>query len=80
VIGEGLVPGLSFDFSYDKKGIKEWASLISAENALIQARLNYMTGPAVISFVYKIRYVPEKVPPEDPWVVTSGLETSIKLF
>ena len=80
VIGEGLVPGLSFDFSYDKKGIKEWKSLISAENAAIQARLNYTTGPGIISFVYKIRYMPEKVAPADPWVVTSGLETSLKLF
>jgi hypothetical protein len=77
-VKEGLVPGLSFDFSYDKSMIKTFSDLISAADAAILAKLNYKTGPAVISFVYKIRYAPENTP--NPWDITSGLESSIKLF
>lgn len=77
VVKDGLVPGLSFNASYDKAMISTVTDLISAENAAIQAKLNYKTGPAVISFVYKIRYAPEKDP---KWDITSGLESSIKLF
>ena len=44
----------------------------------IQAQVNFKTGPAVISFVYKIVYDPTQTP--DPWAVTSGLQTSISLF
>jgi hypothetical protein len=77
-VAEGVIPSFSFDFSYDKKAIDSFASLISAENAAIQARMNFSSGPAVISFVYKIVYDPTSTP--DPWNVTSGLESSISLF
>jgi hypothetical protein len=70
--------GFSFDASYDKKLITTFASLIDATEADIQARLNYKAGPAIISFVYKLRYDVTATP--DPWVVTSGLESSISLF
>jgi len=76
-VKEGLVPGLSLDASYDKQFIKTFTDFTSPANAAIQAKLNYKTGPAVISFVYKVRYAPEKTP---NWDVTSGLESSIKLF
>lgn len=77
-VKDGLVPGLSLDASYDKQFVKTFAELVSPANAAIQAKLNYKTGPAVISFVYKVRYAPEKSP--DPWEITSGLESSIQLF
>jgi hypothetical protein len=77
-LGEGLVPGISFNFSYDKKGIGSWASLVSAQDAAINAVVNFKTGPAVISFVYKIVYDPTQSP--NPWAVTSGLSTSVALF
>jgi len=77
-IADGIIPGLSFDFSYDKKAISTFASLVSAADAAIQAKLNYKTGPAIISFVYKLVYDQTHTP--DPWVVTSGLESSIQLF
>jgi hypothetical protein len=78
-LAEGIVPGFSFKFTYDKKGIGSWGDLISAENAAIQGRLDYRTGPAVISFIYLLRYDPNATGP-NPWVVTSGIESSIKLF
>jgi hypothetical protein len=79
-LAEGVVPGITFDFSYDKKGIAKWADLISAQDAAILAQVNFKSGPAVISFVYKIVYDQTIVPPGNPWNVTSGLQTSIALF
>jgi hypothetical protein len=76
-IADGIIPGISLDTSYDKSGITKWADLIDPLNAAIQAKLNYKSGPAVISFIYKVRYDPT-VP--SLWVVTSGLESSIQLF
>lgn len=81
VLAEGIVPGVSLEASYDKKSIADVRDLFSAENAVIGARLNYRTGPAVISLVYDLRYDPYADPSgESPWVVTSGLESTISLF
>jgi hypothetical protein len=77
-VAEGVVPGISFDFSYDKKALATLSDLVSAEDAAIQAQLNFRTGPAVISFLYKIVYDPTQSP--NPWHVTSGLQSSIALF
>ncbi len=76
MIKQGLVPYVSFDASYDKRSIKSFGDLVDAENSVIQARINYSIGPAVISFIYKIRYEPVS----QDWVVTSGLASSIQLF
>ncbi len=78
MVEEGLIPGFSFDASYDKSLIRSFADFIGPEGALMRARINYHTGPAVISFFYQLRYT------ENDWTsdpeVTSGLETSIQLF
>jgi hypothetical protein len=76
-VADGLVKGLSFEASYDKKLIDSWASLVDPTEAVIQARLNYQIQAAMLSFVYKLRYDETATP--DPWVVTSGIETSIAL-
>jgi hypothetical protein len=76
-LADGVVPGISFDFSYDKKAIATWADLVSAQNAAIKAQLNFKTGPAVISFVYTLVYDPLQTP---QWNVTSGLQSTISLF
>jgi hypothetical protein len=70
-LAEGVVPVFSFDFSYDKKGIDGWAAFLSSANAAFQAKVNFQTGPAVISFIYQVN---ANEPP------TSGLQTSISLF
>lgn len=77
-LAEGVVPGITFDFIYDKTQIDSFASLVSAKNALIKAQVNFQTGGAVISFVYNITYDPTQTP--NPWVVQSGLQSSIPLF
>ena len=78
VAGVPALKGFSFDASYDKALITSFASLIDPTAAAIQARLNYQAGPAVLSFVYKLRYDVTATP--DPWVITSGLESTIALF
>ena len=78
-LGEGLVPGITFDFSYDKKGIATFAGLVDPTNAAIKAQINFKSGPAVISFIYKIVYDPSQAG-ADKWNVTSGLQSSISLF
>ncbi len=77
-LAEGVVPGITFDFSYDKKAISTFAALVDPTNAAIQAQFNFKSGPAVISFVYKIAYDPAQAP--NPWNVTSGLQSTISLF
>ncbi len=80
-LAEGVVPGITFDFSYDKKGIAAWADLVSPLNAAIQAQINFKSGPAVLSFIYDIVYDPTHPNASgDPWTVNSGLQTSIALF
>jgi hypothetical protein len=77
LVGEGLIPGFSFDASYDKRDIETFSDFISAENAVIGANINYKTGPAVITLGYDLRYAPESA---DGWETTAKLSTSISLF
>jgi len=78
-IAEGVVPGfagLSANASYTKFDIRGWDDLATAEDAIIGAQINIRSGPVVISLVYDLVYDPES-PDDDPWVVSSGLETAI---
>jgi hypothetical protein len=77
-LGEGLIPNVSFEALWDKHSITSWNDLVSPLDAVIQGRLNYSIGAAVLSFVYQVRYEPDATP--DPWVIQSGIESSIKLF
>ena len=70
-LADRAVPVVSFDLSYDKKGLGTWADFLSGDNAAFQARVNFRTGPAVISFFYQV--AAGQAP-------TSGLQTSISLF
>jgi hypothetical protein len=82
VVAEGLIPGFFFDASYDKKNIQSFSGengLFSAENATISARVNYKSGPATITLTYDLRYNPD-AGDDEPWEVTSGLESSISLY
>ena len=77
-LAEGLVPGFSgFSFrgSYTKFDLRRWNDLIDAENALIGARFNVRSGPVTISLIYDLTYDP--VGPGDPWIVRSGLESTL---
>jgi hypothetical protein len=76
VVGEGILPGIFIDASYDKRYIEKWSDLIDPSNAVIGANINYKTGPAVITLGYDLRYVPE----DGSWDTTSKLSTSISLY
>ena len=76
-VGEGVVPGFFFNFSYDKQSISSFSDLVSQQNGAIAAQINFKSGPAVISFVYQLSYNPGQTP--DP-MITSGIQSSISLF
>jgi hypothetical protein len=78
-ISEGLIPGLSFDATYDKLFIREFSQIFNFEGAVVSARINYQTGPAVISLFYQLKYDPAEGWSSDGNDVTSGLESLIKL-
>ncbi|HDQ14262.1 MAG TPA: hypothetical protein ENN41_05560 [Sediminispirochaeta sp.] len=75
VVAEGLLPGVFFDLSYDKRNIASFDELIDPENALILANVNYKTGPAVITLGYTLRYRPE----DGNWETSAKLSSSISL-
>ena len=74
-VGEGLLPGVFFDVTYDKKYISDMDELFSPEDAVVLANLNYKTGPAVITLGYTLRYVPE----DGSWETTAKLSSSITM-
>ncbi len=76
-MAQGIIPGFAVSATYDKIGINSWSSLVSADNAVIGARIDYKTGPAVISLVYDLK---RSTNPGQPWIVTSRLESTISLF
>ena len=77
-LADGVVPGISFTAAYDKKAISSFKELFSANHAAINARINYSTGPAVISLTYNLTYNPYNEGKH--WDVTSGIESKIMLF
>jgi len=76
-VAEGVVPGFFFSFSYDKQSITSLGDLISRQNGSIAAQVSFKSGPAVISFVYQLSYMPGQTP--NP-IITSGLQSSVALF
>ena len=76
-IGEGLIPGIFFDASYDKRVLKSWDDFTTAENSVISAGINYKTGNALITLAYTLRYDPDAASGDDPWITTANLTTSV---
>ncbi len=76
-IGEGLIPGIYFDASYDKRILKSWDDFTTADNSVIGAGINYKTGNAVITLAYTLRYDPAAAAGDDPWITTANLSTSV---
>jgi hypothetical protein len=80
MVKEGLMPGFFFDILYDKKNMSGFDDFLRwREEALIRARINFRTGPAIITLVYNLRY-DASAPGDDKWRVTSGIESKIELF
>ena len=86
VLGKGLIPNISLEASFDKRYLGKslpdeplrgfFRDLFSFADAVIQARLNYSIGAAVLSLVYDIRWDPSL----GDWVTHSGIESAIELF
>ena len=55
-IKDVLIPGISFDLSYEKLGPKKLNDLVSSEDLIIQTRASYMVGNTVISASYSDHY------------------------
>ncbi|MBN1412014.1 MAG: hypothetical protein JW969_14295 [Spirochaetales bacterium] len=75
-IKEDLLPLVSGELTYDKIFIRDISDVFPNffQDAVIMARVNFKTGPAVISLFYRIKYV------EGTWNMeaVSGLETMIQ--
>jgi len=78
-IGEGIIPGLSVQANYDKVLIRDFTQIFNFDGAIISARINYQTGPAVLSFYYERKYNAESGWAATSDDVTSGFESLIKL-
>ncbi len=80
IVGEGLIPNLTLEASWDKRSLGAqdgfFRDLISAEDAVIGARVNYSIGAAVLSLVYQLTYDPVS----GGWETQSGIESAIQLF
>jgi hypothetical protein len=74
-VAEGVIPGIHFDATYDKKYIQTFDDLVDPRDAVIGANVHYTTGPAVITLGYTLRYVPTT----DSWETTAKLSSSINL-
>jgi len=79
-VGQGLVPNLSLEASYDKRSLGAkygfFQDLVDPAYAVIQGRLNYSIGAAVLSLVYNI----SKDPVTGDWKTHSGIESAIRFF
>lgn len=76
-INQGLIPFFSFEAFYRKLVIREPDDIFEPEESIIGARVSYRSAPVVVSLTYNLRYDPYD--PEDPWKVTSGLQSTISL-
>jgi len=80
IVGKGLVPNVSMELSYDKRNLAAdegfFQDLFSFADSVIQGRLNYSIGAAVLSLLYDIRWDPL----QGKFITHSGIETAIELF
>lgn len=76
-LGEGIVGGFSFDAVYEKYFLGRDGSffedLVTPEDAVITAQINYHTGAAVLSLLYNLKY-----DGAGGYIVTSSIQSSIK--
>jgi hypothetical protein len=74
-VAQGVLPGIHFDATYDKKHIQAFDDLVDPKDAVVGANVHYTTGPAMITLGYTLRYVPE----DGSWETTAKLSSSITL-
>jgi len=73
-IKQGIIPNTSIEAYYDKRYIRDFASLIDLEGALMGAKVNLYSGPVITSISTSVRYLPDT----NDFEITTGLETTIQ--
>jgi hypothetical protein len=74
ILGEGIVPNISFEAQFDKRSLGD-PNVKIGHDTVIGARINYSIGAAVLSFVYQISKDSNGVGDSK-----SGIESAIQLF
>ncbi|MDR1625268.1 MAG: hypothetical protein LBT33_01895 [Spirochaetia bacterium] len=76
---EGLVPYFSLDILYDKRNMADFGDFLDwKQESMVRARVNYHSGPAFLSLVYALRYIPTADGPDRQ--VTAGIEGRVQLY
>ncbi|MDR1931507.1 MAG: hypothetical protein LBQ57_01675 [Spirochaetales bacterium] len=79
MLKEGVVPNFSFDILYDKKNMAAFDDFIVwKRESLVRARFHFHSGPAILSLVYALRYIPTDSGPDRQ--VMAGVEGRITLY
>jgi len=75
----GFLP-VSLDAFYVKNGLISFSELVSAQNALVGAKVGYTVQSVTISVVYDLRYLNagESGSNGNGWISTSRVETAVK--
>lgn len=79
----GLLP-IDVNAFYVKNGLKTLGDLLTAENALIGAKVGYTIGVVTLSVVYDLRYLTDTETAAagngNHWTSSSRIETAVKMF
>ncbi len=75
-LGEGLLPGIYADASYEKYALGSvsgfFSDLVDPTDAIVGLAINYRTGSSVLSLLYNAKWMDQK------WKVSSSLQASVK--
>jgi len=75
-LGEGLLPGIYADATYEKYYLGKYngffADLVDRTDAIANLAINYKTGSSVLTLLYNAKWV------NNDWQVTSSLQAALK--
>jgi hypothetical protein len=76
---EGLIPYFSLDILYDKRNMAGFGDFLDwKQESMVRARVNYHSGPAFLSLVYALRYIPAANGPDRQ--VAAGIEGRVQVY
>ncbi|HUX41977.1 MAG TPA: hypothetical protein VMV83_12495 [Rectinemataceae bacterium] len=75
-LGEGLLPGIYADASYEKYALGSvsnfFSDIVDPTDAIVGLSINYRTGSSVLSLLYNAKWMDQQ------WKVSSSLQASVK--
>lgn len=82
LVQEGILPGFSFSASLDRVNLDQVTSWDNfwTDYMVIGAKINYDTGPAVLTLSYDLRYNPAPEPGQPSWETTATLSSTFNVF